>query len=135
MVKKYPDLERGESAGETGRTHIPPRIVKQATKLNRLEQKLRELLSSINPLNAKKVTAEILQILDDYIPGVAELSAEKSRERASWRDRHAQKGSKQQQTQRPAPDGTGKKGAGTGAAAAHHFFPAADLNGDSTRYS
>lgn len=73
MVKKYPDLERGESASETGRTHIPPRIFKQATKLNRLEQKLRELLSSITPLNAKKVTAEILKILDDYIPGVAEL--------------------------------------------------------------
>ena len=25
MVKKYPDLERGESASETGRDHIPPR--------------------------------------------------------------------------------------------------------------
>lgn len=73
MVKKYPDLERGESASETGRTHIPPRIFKQATKLNRLEQKLRELLSSINPMNAKRVRVEILKILDDYIPGVAEL--------------------------------------------------------------
>ena len=65
MVKKYPDLERGESASETGRTHIPPRIFKQATKLNRLEQKLRELLSSINPMNAKRIREEILKILDD----------------------------------------------------------------------
>ena len=73
MVKKYPDLERGESASETGRTHIPPRIYKQATKLNRLEKKLRELLSSINPMNAKRVREEILKILDEYIPGVAEL--------------------------------------------------------------
>lgn len=73
MVKKYPDLERGESANETGRTHIPPRIFKQATKLHRLEQKLRELLSSINPMNAKRVREEILKILDEYIPGVAEL--------------------------------------------------------------
>lgn len=73
MVKKYPDLERGESASETGRTHIPPRIFKQATKLHRLEQKLRELLSSINPMNAKRVREEILKILDEYIPGVAEL--------------------------------------------------------------
>lgn len=73
MVKKYPDLERGESASLTGRTHIPPRIFKQATKLNRLEKKLRELLSSINPMNAKRVREEILKILDDYIPGVAEL--------------------------------------------------------------
>ena len=73
MEKKYPDLERGESASETGRTHQPPRIFKQATKMHRLEQKLRELLSSINPMNAKRVREEILKILDDYIPGVAEL--------------------------------------------------------------
>ena len=73
MVKKYPDLERGESACETGRTHISPRIFKQATRLHRLEQKLRELLSSINPMNAKRVREEILKILDEYIPGVAEL--------------------------------------------------------------
>ena len=73
MVQKYPDFERGESASLTGRTHIPPRIYKQATKLNRLEKKLRELLSSINPVNAKRVREEILKILDDYIPGVAEL--------------------------------------------------------------
>ena len=73
MVKKYPDLERGESDCETGRTHIPPRIFKQATRLHRLEQKLRELLSSINPMNAKRVREEVLKILDEYIPGVAEL--------------------------------------------------------------
>ena len=73
MVKKYPDFERGESASITGRTHIPPRIYKQATKLNRLEKKLRELLSSINSMNAKRVREEILKILDEYIPGVAEL--------------------------------------------------------------
>ena len=73
MVKKYPDLERGESASETGRTHLSPRIFKQATKMHRLEQKLRELLSSINPMNAKRVREEILKILDEYIPGVAEL--------------------------------------------------------------
>ena len=73
MVKKYPDLERGESASETGRTHLPPRIFKQATRMHRLEQKLKELLSGINPMNAKRVREEILKILDEYIPGVAEL--------------------------------------------------------------
>ena len=73
MVKKYPDLERGESASETGRAHLPPRIFKQATRMHRLEQKLKELLSGINPMNAKRVREEILKILDEYIPGVAEL--------------------------------------------------------------
>ena len=73
MVKKYPDLERGESASKTGRTHIPPRLFKKATKLRRLEQTLRDLLGSINPMNAKRVREEVLKILDEYIPGVAEL--------------------------------------------------------------
>ena len=72
-MKKYPDLERGESASETGRTHLPPRIFKQATRMHRLEQKLKELLSSINTMNAKRVREEILKVLDEYIPGVAEL--------------------------------------------------------------
>ena len=73
MVKKYPDLERGESASKTGRTHIPPRLFKKATRLRRLEQTLRELLGNINPMNAKRVREEVLKILDEYIPGVAEL--------------------------------------------------------------
>ena len=73
MVKKYPDLERGESASKTGRTHIPPRLFKKATNLRRLEQTLRELLGNINPMNAKRVREEVLKILDEYIPGVAEL--------------------------------------------------------------
>ena len=29
MVLKYPDLERGESASQTGRDHIPPRVFKE----------------------------------------------------------------------------------------------------------
>ena len=33
LVKKWPDLERRESATETGRTHIPPRFFKEATHL------------------------------------------------------------------------------------------------------
>ena len=73
MVKKYPDLERGESASKTGRTYIPPRLFKKATRLRRLEQTLRDLLGSINPMNAKRVREEVLKILDEYIPGVAEL--------------------------------------------------------------
>ena len=73
MVKRYPDFERGESASLTGRTHIPPRIFKQATRMHRLEKKLKELLSSINAMNAKRVREEILKILDEYIPGVTEL--------------------------------------------------------------
>lgn len=73
MVKKYPDFERGESASESGRTHIPPRLFKEAVRLNRQKDKIARLLSEITPLNAKKKSAEIETILDDYIPSVEKL--------------------------------------------------------------
>lgn len=73
MVKKYPDLERGESASETGRTHIPPRLFKEATHLNQQRDALMALLGDINPLNAKKRAAEIEALLDKYIPGVEKM--------------------------------------------------------------
>lgn len=73
MVKKYPDMERGESASETGRKHIPPRLFKQAVKLNKQREMLMSLLAEINPLNAKKKAAEIEALLDEYIPGVEQM--------------------------------------------------------------
>ena len=73
MVKKYPDLERGESASLTGRTHIPPRLFKQAARLNRQKDKLVKILSEMNAINAKVKSKEITALLEDYIPGVEEL--------------------------------------------------------------
>ena len=73
MVKKYPDFERGESASLTGRTHIPPRLFKQAARLNWQKDKLIHLLSEMKPLNAKTKSKEIAILLDEYIPGVEEL--------------------------------------------------------------
>ena len=73
MVKKYPDFERGESASETGRIHIPPRLFKEAVRLNRQKDKIARLLSEITPLNAKKKSAEIETILSNYIPSVEKL--------------------------------------------------------------
>ena len=73
MVKKYPDFERGESASESGRDHIPPRVFKEAVRLNRQKEKITRLLSEITPLNAKKKSAEIETILTDYIPSVEKL--------------------------------------------------------------
>lgn len=73
MVKKYPALERGESASQTGREHIPPRIFKEMTRLNKQREKLAELLTGVNPLNAKSRAAEITKLLDKYIPGVERM--------------------------------------------------------------
>lgn len=73
MVKKYPDLERGESASETGRDHIPPRVFKEMTCLTKQKAKLEELLSDINPFNIKGKTAEIGVLLDKYIPSIEQM--------------------------------------------------------------
>ena len=73
MVKKYPDLERGESASETGRDHIPPRVFKEMTRLTKQKAKLEELLSGVNAFNAKGKAAEIGAFLDKYIPAVEQM--------------------------------------------------------------
>ena len=73
MVKKYPDFERGESASRTGRTHIPPRLFREAARLNCQKDQLMQLLSEMNPLNAKAKSKEIAALMDDYVPGVEEL--------------------------------------------------------------
>ena len=73
MVKKYPDLERGESASQTARDHIPPRIFKEMTHLTQQRQKLDELLTGIGPFNSKKRAAEISELLDGYIPAVEKM--------------------------------------------------------------
>ena len=73
MVVKYSDLERGESASQTGRDHIPPRIFKEMTRLTKQRQKLDQLLAGIGPLNGKKRAAEISELLDSYIPAVEKM--------------------------------------------------------------
>ena len=73
MVKKYPDLERGESASQTARDHIPPRIFKEMTHLTQQRQKLDQLLTGIGPFNSKKRAAEISELLDGYIPAVEKM--------------------------------------------------------------
>lgn len=76
MVKQYPDLERGESASETGRNHIPPRLFKEMTVLNKHRAKLDELLSGITPFNAKSRAAEVSAMLDRFIPAIEKMDTE-----------------------------------------------------------
>ena len=73
MVLKYPDLERGESASQTRRDHIPPRVFKEMTRLTKQKAKLEELLAGIGAFNAKSRAAEIAALLDQYIPAVEQM--------------------------------------------------------------
>lgn len=70
MAGKYPDLERGESASETGRTHIPPRLFKEAVHLNRMKEQIMTLMADTNPFNKEGKAEELEALLAKYLPGV-----------------------------------------------------------------
>ena len=76
MVKKYPDLERGESASETGRDHIPPRVFKEMARLTKQAERLDMLLSDVKLSNYKERTAQVMVFLDKYIPDVAAMETQ-----------------------------------------------------------
>ena len=73
MVKKYPDLERGESASQTGRDHIPPRLFKEAVHLNRMKEQIMAILNDTNPFNKKAKLDELEALLGKYVPGAEAL--------------------------------------------------------------
>ena len=86
MTEKYPDFERGESASETGRDHTPPRVFKEMTHLTKQKKKLDELLTGINPLNAKSRAADISSLLDSFIPAAEKMSTQLKKYRAAFKD-------------------------------------------------
>ena len=70
MVKKFPDLERGESASVTGRRHIPTRVFKQAVHLTKQAAQIQTVLDGINPLNASKKRDEAQALLQKFFPSM-----------------------------------------------------------------
>ncbi len=85
MVKKYPDLERGESASETGRDHIPPRLFKEAVHLNRMKEQIMAILNDTNPFNKKAKPDELHRMVDGIPPEILQaakqVAAHKPQER------------------------------------------------------
>lgn len=76
MVKKYPDLECGISASETGRDHIPPRVFKQMTRLTKQMEKLDAMVSDVKLTNYKVRATQIADFLEKYIPDVAAMETQ-----------------------------------------------------------
>jgi len=70
MVKSFPNIERGESAKDTGRRHIPMRVFKQAVRLTKQAARITAALEGINPLNAGKKRDEALEQLNKFIPNM-----------------------------------------------------------------
>ncbi len=90
MVKKYPALERGESASKTGRDHIPPRLFKEMTHLNKCRERLEELIVGINPLNKKARIDEITKVLDKFIPAAEKMHRDLKRYRTVFKELEAE---------------------------------------------
>ena len=90
MVKRYPDFERGESASLTGRTHIPPRIFKQAIRLNKQREQLEKLISELRPYNAAKKIPEIKALLRKMLPTAEMLHTYMNRAKATEKEREAE---------------------------------------------
>ena len=68
MVDKYPDLERGKSASITGRTHIPPRLFKEAEHLDKQLRVMLAIMDDTNAFTAKKNIEEIRKRLKKLFP-------------------------------------------------------------------
>lgn len=68
MVKRYPDLERGESASLTGRDHIPPRVFKETAQLSREFEAIQQTMAQITPFNSKAKSAEVKKMLERFAP-------------------------------------------------------------------
>lgn len=84
MVKAYPDLERGESARETGRQHIPTRVFKQALHLTKQAKQIEAALSDINPLSAGKKREETLTLLKKFFPQMEDFETVLKKYRAGF---------------------------------------------------
>lgn len=67
-MQRYPELERGESAAQSGRKHLPPALYKEAAHLNRQAAAIEVLLNDMNPFNTKKTREAIAGILKTFIP-------------------------------------------------------------------
>ena len=90
MVKKYPDFERGESASVTGRTHIPPRVFKQAIRLNKQREQLEKLISQLTVFNAAKLMPETKALLRKMLPTAEMLHTYMNRTKAMEKEWEAE---------------------------------------------
>ena len=109
MVKKYPDLERGESASKTGRDHIPPRLFKEAVHPNRLKEQIMAILNDTNPFNKKTKAEELAALLDKYIPGAEAMRTKLRKYDAAYRELTAENAALEKQLGAASKESVRKK--------------------------
>ena len=83
-------VQRDHWPSETGRDHIPPRIFKEMTKLDKQRQKLEELLAGVTTFNAKSKIEAIQALLEKYIPNVERMQTQLKRYSGAFTDTAAE---------------------------------------------
>ena len=68
MSKRYPDLERGIPARETGRKHIPTYMFKTVNRLKEHQQEIEEAVRDIGILGNREKREHALELLEKYAP-------------------------------------------------------------------
>lgn len=68
MVKYFPQLQRGKTAADTGRNHIPVALFKKATALTKQLKSIEDALQDINMVNAGKKRDKAIQLLRSWFP-------------------------------------------------------------------
>ena len=86
MVEKYPDLERGKSASITGRTHIPPRLFKEAEHLDKQLRGILAIMDETNAFTARKNIEEIRKRLKKLFPKLTKFKETLSSYEKAYRE-------------------------------------------------
>ena len=76
MSERWNDLERGASAMETHRKHIPVWQFKKAQRLDKQAEKIKQSLEDINVFNAGKKREEALEALAAWLPEAERFTAQ-----------------------------------------------------------
>ena len=75
MHERWKELERGKSAQETKRKHIPTWLFKMADNLDYLYNQLLKSIENINMIGIKKHKEETVNLLSEFVPKARKFSA------------------------------------------------------------
>lgn len=75
MHERWNELERGKSAQETKRKHIPTWLFKLADNLDNLYNQLLKKIENINMIGMKKNKEEAIGLLSEFVPKAEKFSA------------------------------------------------------------
>ena len=70
MAAEFPDLERGQSAADTRRKHVPTWLYKQAHRLTEQMEQMKREIESIGTFNAQKKKEALLDLFIKWYPKV-----------------------------------------------------------------